>query len=56
MSFLNELDRQDYFTSYDFQFKNIYLQVRVSIIHNTKELILAFHDSYQNLSIYTTKL
>ena len=51
-AFLQELKRTDDYSSYDMQNKNIYQQIRVSIIHNTKELIIAFHDSYQNLKIY----
>ncbi len=56
MSFLNELDRHDDLIVYDYPNKNIYQQVRVSIIHNTKEVIVAFHNSYHNLLIYKTKL
>ena len=56
MSYLQELKRTDDFICLDYPNKNMYQQVRVTIIQNTKEVIIAFHDSYQNLSFYKTIL
>jgi len=38
------------------QQKLMYQQIQVSIINNTKELLIAFHDSFQNRTIYTHQL
>jgi len=54
-SFLQDLERTDTCSSYDMQNKNVYQQIGVSIIHNTKELIIVFHDSYKNIKIYKTE-
>lgn len=40
--------------AYDIQNKNMYLQIRVNIIYNSKEVILTFHDSNEQLINYKT--
>ena len=52
MTFLQELKRSDNFISLDYPNKNMYQQIRITIIQNKEEVIIAFHDSYRNLSIY----
>lgn len=54
--FLNELKRYEELISFDMQQKLMYQQIQVSIINNTKELLIAFHDSFQNRTIYTHQL
>ncbi|MGL2963906.1 hypothetical protein ACSVH2_08830 [Flavobacterium sp. RSB2_4_14] len=52
--FLEELNRTIDLFSFDMQNKIVYQQVKVSIINNTKEQLIVFHDDYQNLLIYKT--